>query len=42
MQDYRLKVGMRFTRQGREYLIQESLRGGKLQIRDEERAISFA
>ena len=34
MQDFRLRVGMRFMRQGREYEILESLRGGNLKIKD--------
>jgi putative transposase len=42
MQDYRLRVGMRFTRQGREYEILESLRGRKLKVRDIECGACFA
>lgn len=34
MQDFRLRVGMRFMKQGREYEILESLRGGNLKIKD--------
>ena len=42
MQDFRLRVGMRFTRQGREYEILESLRGRKLKIRGVECGACFA
>jgi len=42
MQDFRLRVGMHFTRQGREYEILESLRGGKLKIRGVECGACFA
>lgn len=42
MRDYRLRVGMRFMRRSREYVIQEPLRGGKLKIRDEESGTCFA
>lgn len=34
MKDFKLRVGMRFMRQGKEYEIQESLRGGNLKIKD--------
>src|ERR1700753_917686 len=42
MQDFRLRVGMRFKKQGREYEITESLRGRKLKIRDHECDAYFA
>jgi putative transposase len=42
MPDYRLRIGMRFVRQGREYLIEQRLGKGEIKVRDTTADVSIA